>query len=106
MAKKAIGILEEGMAAAENDEIRRRVEKVSIAPRTVLIDPFAKWVRGHNHQLASGEIAKAPPETYAGIERELREVFRLYEKHGVDRFAEWVSMEQVKAVLPESVFKE
>src|SRR4029079_16337558 len=85
VAKKPIAILEEGMAVAEDDEIRRRVEKVSIAPRTVLIDPFAKWVRGHNHQLASGEIAKAPAEAYTGIERELRDVFRLYEKHKVDR---------------------
>ena len=39
------------------------------SPRdTVLIDPFAKWVRGHNHQLAAGEIAKAPAEAYTGIE--------------------------------------
>jgi hypothetical protein len=106
VARKAIAILEEGMAAAENDEIRRRVEKVSIAPRTVLIDPFAKWVRGHNHQIASGTAAQAPPEAYTGIERELRAVFRLYDRHKVDRFAEWVSMAQAKAVLPERVLKE
>jgi hypothetical protein len=106
VAKKAIAILEEGMAAAEDDEVRRRVEKVSIAPRTVLIDPFAKWVRGHNHQIASGTAAQALPEAYTGIERELREVFRLYDRHKVDRFAEWVSMSQAKAVLPDRVFKE
>ena len=79
---------------------------VHLLGSTILIDPFANWVRGHNHQLASGAIAKAPPEAYGGIERELREVFRLYERHGVDRFTEWVAMSQVKAVLPESVFKE
>ena len=47
---------------------------------------------------------KAPPEVYSGIEHELREVFQLYERHGVDRFAEWVSMPQAKATLPAGVF--
>ena len=104
VARKALGLLEEGMVLAENDEVRRRVEKVSIAPRTVLIDPFARWVRQHNHQVAADPTFKAPPEVYSGIEHELREVFQLYERHGVDRFAEWVSMPQAKATLPAGVF--
>ena len=100
VARKALGLLDEGMALAENDEVKRRVEKVSIAPRTVLIEPFARWVRNHQHQIVSTPGSKAPPEAYSGIESELREVFRLYDRHGVDRFAEWVSVPQVKATLP------
>ena len=100
VARKALSLLDEGMALAENDEVKRRVEKVSIAPRTVLIEPFARWVRGHEHDIVSTPGSKAPPEVYSGIENELREVFRLYDRHGVDRFAEWVSVPQVKATLP------
>jgi hypothetical protein len=100
VARKALGLLEEGMRLGENDEVKRRVEKVSIAPRTVLIEPFARWVRNHQHQIIGGSQIKAPPEAYTGIEGELREVFHLYERHGVDHFAEWVSVPQVKATLP------
>jgi Domain of unknown function (DUF4838)/Glycosyl hydrolase family 20, domain 2 len=105
IARKAIELLEEGMKAAENEEVRNRVEKVCIGPRTVLIEPFARWVRTHNHQIASTVGLKAPREAYTGIEGELRDVFRLYHRHHVDRFAEWVSTEQVQATLPESVFR-
>ena len=73
---------------------------MSIAPRTVLIDPFARWVRNHLHEIISTPGSKAPPEAYSGLESELREVFRLYERYGVDQFAEEVSIPQVKATLP------
>ena len=86
--RRRSSLLDEGMALAENDEVRRRVEKVSIAPRTVLIEPFARWVRNHQHEIISTPGSKAPPEAYSGIESELREVFRLYERYGVDHFAE------------------
>jgi hypothetical protein len=105
-ARQALQILEAGMAVADNDEIRRRVEKVSIAPRTVLIEAFARWVRSHQRQVTGGTPAKAPPEVVSGIEHELREVFRLYEKHGVDRFAEWVPMDQARKTLPDGLLKE
>jgi hypothetical protein len=99
-ARQALELLNEGMAHAENEEVKRRVEKVSIAPRTVLIDSFARWVRSHTHQISSASRLKAPPEAYSGIEKELREVFELYDRYGVDRFAEWVPLSQVKATLP------
>ena len=88
------------MAIAENDEVKRRVGKVSIAPRTVLIEPFARWVSNHRLEIISTPGSKAPPEAYTGIESELREVFRLYERYGVDYFAAEVSIPQVKATLP------
>ena len=50
MRERRIKLLEEGMAIAENEVVRQRVEKVSIGPRTVLIEPFAKWVREHQHE--------------------------------------------------------
>jgi len=105
VARQALEILDMGVATAENDEVRSRVEKVSIAPRTVLIEPFARWARNHSHQIGTSTPPKAPPEVYSGIEPELREVFALYEKHKVDRFAEWVSMAEVRATLPESLLK-
>lgn len=104
VAKRAIALLEEGINAAESTEIRKRVEKVLIGPKTVLIEPLARWVRSHNHQIASTPGLKAPVEAYAGIETELRDVFRLYGKHKVDRFAEWVSTQQVRATLPDRLF--
>jgi hypothetical protein len=105
VARQALELLAQGMAAAGSEAVKRRVEKVSIAPQTVLIEPFARWVRNHTHQIASGTPPKAPPEAYQGIESELRDAFRLYGRHDVDRFAEWVSLAQVKATLPESLFK-
>ena len=78
---------------------------MSIAPRTVLIEPFARWVRSHTHQIASTPGPKAPVEAYSGIESDLREIFRLYDRHGVDRFAEWVSIPQVKATLPSGLLE-
>ena len=56
--RKGLELLDEGMALAENDEVKRRVEKVSIAPRTVLIEPFARWVRGHEHEIVSNPRVK------------------------------------------------
>ncbi len=104
VARKALGLLDEGMALAENDDVKRRVEKVSIAPRTVLIEPFAQWVRSHNHAIIADPGLKAPPEAYSGVENELGVVFRLYARHGVDRFAEWVSTAQAKGTLPTRLF--
>src|SRR5271157_1582232 len=94
------GVFMQAAGNAQNDEVKRRVEKVSIAPRTVLIEPFARWVRNHQHEIILTPGSKAPPEAYSGIESELREVFRLYERYKVDHFAEWVSIPQVKATLP------
>ncbi len=99
-ARKGLAMLEEGMALADTDDVKRRVEKVSIAPRTVLIEPFARWVRNHQQEVRSTAGARAPAEAYSGIENELRTVFRLYDRHGVDRFAEWIPMPQAKAALP------
>jgi hypothetical protein len=104
VARKALSLLEEGMTAAKNDEVKRRVEKVTIGPRTVLIEPFARWVRNHQHEIAPGTQVTAPPEVCSGIKTELREVFRLYDRHGVDHFAEWVSIPRVKATLPAMLF--
>lgn len=100
VARKALALLEQGMAAAENNRVRLRVEQVSIAPRTVLIEPFARWVRNHQHKITTDSSLKAPPEAYKGIEAELREFFSLCQKHQVDRFAEWVSTDEVKRTLP------
>jgi hypothetical protein len=100
LARGALSLLEKGIAVAESDEIKRRVEKVSIGPRTVLIDPFARWVRNHHRQISSGSQIKAPPEDYSNIAGEIREVFRLYDRHKVDLFSEGLTIKSVKAVLP------
>jgi hypothetical protein len=100
VAHRALGLLEKGMAVAESDEAKHRVEKVTIGPRTVLIDPFARWVRNHHRQISSGNQIKVPPDVLSGISSELREVFRLYERHGVDLFSEGLSIATVKSTLP------
>jgi hypothetical protein len=100
VAHSALGLLEKGMAVAESDEVKRRVEKVTIGPHTVLIDPFARWIRNHHRQISSDNHIKVPPEVVSGISSELREVFRLYERHGVDLFSEGLRVAAVKSTLP------
>jgi len=104
LAREALAILEKGMEKAENETTRDRVEKIMIGPRTILIEPFARWVRGHQGGIAGGQIQEAPPETYQGLENDLRELFRLYEKFGVDRYSEGLPAAPLKAVLPASIF--
>ena len=50
VACQALKLTGRRQAAAENEEVKQRVEKVSIAARTVLIEPFARWIRTHNHR--------------------------------------------------------
>ena len=84
VARKAIGMLEEGMAAAENDEVRRRVEKVSIG--------------AHGPHRAIREVGPRPPAARSprrprprhrrpptpGSRTNCARVFRLYER------TEWI----------------
>ena len=76
------------MAGAENDEVKRRVEKVSIALRTVLIEQSLEGTQPQARDHLDSGVSRLPPGAYSGIESELREVFRLYERYGVDHFAE------------------
>ena len=104
--REALAALERGMARAESPEVRKRVEKLTIGPRTILLEPFARWVRGHQREIADGRLKQAPPESYKGLEADLRELFRLYERHGVDRYSENLAAAPLKAVLPASLFEE
>ncbi len=102
--RKALAILERGMKNAETPEIRDRVEKLTIGPRTILLEqPFARWVIAHQGAIGSGAIKELPPEAYEGKEAEIRELFRLYDKHGVDRFSEGLAAAPLKAALPASL---
>ncbi|MDG3004874.1 DUF4838 domain-containing protein [Paludisphaera mucosa] len=102
--REALALLERGMARAESPAIRDRVEKLTVGPRTILLEPFARWVRGHQGEIAAGRLKEAPPEAYRGMEAELRELFRLYERHGVDRYSEGLPAAALKATLPASLF--
>jgi hypothetical protein len=103
VARQGLNLLEEGMALAENDEVKQRVERVTIGPHTVMIEPLARWLRSHQHQIATGSSGNVPRELLNGIEDEIRTVFRLYEQYRVDRFAEWLTVSQVKSVIPEQL---
>ncbi len=103
VARQGLKLLEEGIALAENDTVRRRVRKLMIGPRTVLVDPLARWLRGHQHEIAARTSGKVPREAVSGIEDEIRDVFQLYDEFQVDRFAEWLSVAQVKSVLPDGL---
>jgi hypothetical protein len=106
LGREALALLERGMSKAETPAIRDRVEKLTIGPRTILLErPFARWVVGHQHEIAAGRLKEAPPEAYEGKEAEIRELFRLYEKHGVDRFSESLAAAPLKAALPAPLFK-
>ncbi|AMV37856.1 DUF4838 domain-containing protein [Planctomyces sp. SH-PL62] len=104
LGREALAILERGMARAESPTIRDRVEKLTIGPRTILLEPFAAWVRDHQGEIAGGRLKEAPPKAYQGMEADLRELFRLYERHGVDRYSEGLAAAPLKAVLPASLF--
>lgn len=52
------------------------------------IEPFARWARGNRGGVISGQVKEAPLESYKGLKPDLRELFRLYEKSGVDHYAE------------------
>jgi hypothetical protein len=51
----------EGGPAAESDDVRRRVEKVTIAPRTVLIEPFLRWASRNRDAIQSGRVTTLLP---------------------------------------------
>jgi len=104
LANEALAILKRGMDRAENETIRDRVEKITIGPLTILLDPFARWVRGHQGGIAGGRIKEVPPEAYQGHEDNLRELFRLYEKFDVDHYSEHLPAAPLKAALPASLF--
>lgn len=107
LGREALAVLEKGMSKAENQAIRDRVEKLTIGPRTILLDdPFARWVRANQGGIAGGQVKEAPAEAYQGHEAELRELFRLYEKFGVDRYSEGLPTAPLKAALPASIFEE
>lgn len=105
LANQALAILEKGMENAENETIRDRVEKIMIGPLTILIEPFAHWARGHRGVVVDGQIKEAPAESYQGLEANLRELFRLYEKFGVDHYAEGYPAAPLKATLSASIFE-
>ncbi|WP_165074636.1 DUF4838 domain-containing protein [Paludisphaera rhizosphaerae] len=102
--REALALLEAGMKKAESPTVRDRVEKLTIGPRTILLEkPFARWIRGHQREIGDGLLKEAPPEAYRGCEEQIRELFRLYDRHGVDRFSERISAATLKATLPASV---
>lgn len=104
VARQALEILQQGMELADDDVVRRRVEKVAIAPRTALLDPFARWVGRHYREIRAGTIRAAEPEAYQGLEEPLRAAFALYERHDVDRLAEFFTVAELKALLPPAIF--
>lgn len=107
LGRAALAILEKGMSKAESATVRDRVEKLTIGPRTIILDnPFGRWVRANQWGLAVGNIKETPAEVYQGHEAELRELFRLYEKFSVDRYSEGLPAAPLKAALPASIFKE
>ncbi|WP_337172966.1 DUF4838 domain-containing protein [Paludisphaera sp.] len=106
MGREALALLERGMSKAESPAIRDRVEKLTIGPRAILLErPFVRWVAGAQGEIVSGRLKEAPPEAYTGKEAEIRELFRLYEKHGVDRYSEVLPAAPLKATLPASLFE-
>jgi hypothetical protein len=93
VARRGLAILKEGMAAAEDPTIRDRVEKMTIAPRTVLLSDFTRWVQHH-----AESVSRAPAELITPIKDDVRELFRLYDRYGVDRFSEGISVDQIRVI--------
>ncbi|QEH31911.1 hypothetical protein OJF2_03780 [Aquisphaera giovannonii] len=93
VARKGLAILQQAMADAENPTIRDRVEKMTISPRTVLLDDLARWIQHH------GGATTQPPADLIGRTRDdFRELLRLYDRHGVDRFSEGISTDQIRGI--------
>jgi hypothetical protein len=105
VAKQALKELSAGMKVAENEEMRRRIEKLMIAPRAVLIEPLAAWV-WQNREAAFAGTAQPPANLLDKLEPELREFVNLCERHEVDRVAEYVPLEQFRQLLPRDWFEQ
>lgn len=106
VGREALALLESGMAKAESPVVRDRVEKLTIGPRTILLEqPFARWVASHRHAITNGQYQEASAQPFAGKEAEIRELFRLYDKHGVSHYAEGLAIAPLRKALPASLLE-
>ncbi|WP_165226166.1 DUF4838 domain-containing protein [Aquisphaera insulae] len=89
-ARRGLAILQEAMGADDDPVIRGRVEKMTISPRTVILNDLARWVQHHG-----GSPSHAPAELIDRHKDDVRELLRLYDRYGVDRFSEGISADQL-----------
>ncbi len=91
LAPKAIRLFEEALSLAESKEVRRRVEKASIAAYRLAIEPL--WgVRSPD---------AVPPSVLKSALPALARFIELCDRYGVDRVAEVVPYSKVRPTLVE-----
>ncbi len=104
LGREGLEIFARAMAAAESDEIRKRVEKASIACHALIVEPLAapafQKIRSRKKTRDKTPFILDPT-----LARELRphlaRFLDLCRRHGVLRMGEWASIEEVADALRE-----
>jgi hypothetical protein len=92
VAARSLGLFDEAMRLADNDEVKHRVEKASIAAYRLAIDPV--W--------DLKDIATADPEMLEEMRPLVSRFLNLCEEHGVDQVAERESFSSARERLEQT----
>ena len=104
LGRAALRTFQEAMKVAESDEVRKRVEKASIAGHALIVEaaasPAFQKVRSRKKTRDPTPFVSDP--AVSGMLRpQLAIFFDLCRRHGVPRMGEWASIDEVADVLRE-----
>jgi hypothetical protein len=104
VAKQGLKLFDEALEQAENDTVRARVEKASIACHALLVEPV---VSPAFQKVRSRKKRRDPtpftldPDLAQQLRPQLATFLGLCRKHQIPRIGEWASVEEVVQVLKE-----
>ena len=87
---------DEAARLADDVEVRRRVEKASICVHRAAMEDAWIWAQRHRDDLETHPI---PTDMAARTRPHTRRLFALCARYGVDRWREWLHIEQAAALL-------
>ena len=108
VVERGLALFEEALQKAETEEVRRRVEKASIAMHRAQIEPVVAWVkdqlprrgmRNEKEALATLEECEMPAELAESMRPKVRKFLALCRRHGVNKMNERLSMESGRRIL-------
>jgi len=105
VARRGLSVLEKAMDTADDDAIRRRLERETIGCYAVLVDPVTSpaMQKAHSraHGMDDGKPVVLDGESMRSARPYLRKFLELCRKHGVKQFSERVSVDVLEQMLRE-----
>jgi hypothetical protein len=106
--RRGLALLEEALQKAKTDEVRRRVEKASIAMHRVAIEPVVAWIkeqlpaRGMRQEEDAVETLRdvdMPADLAKNMRPRVAKFLALCQRHNVNKMNERVSVESADLIL-------